>query len=220
MAIRPALKAVLFDLDGTIALTDELHLSAYNEVLAPFGLTIDVDCYRTKVMGRANRAIMEDLLPDRSEAVWDQVSSAKEAAFRAKVGCLTPNRGFLDLLAWIEARGWRVAVVTNAPRENATMMLQGLGLERRLGTVVIGDELSHGKPHPLPYLTGLSLLGAAPTEAIAFEDSLSGVRSASGAGIRTYGMMTALSADELIQAGAVDAIGDFADEKLWRYLEA
>ncbi len=53
-----------------------------------------------------------------------------------------------------------MVVVTNAPRPNAELLLSGLGIARRFKAVVIGDELAHGKPHPLPYLEGLRLAGA------------------------------------------------------------
>jgi beta-phosphoglucomutase len=111
-------------------------------------------------------------------------------------------------------------VVTNAPRANAELMLTGLGLATRFPVLVIGDELAHGKPHPLPYLTGLERLGAAPERALAFEDSLSGIRAAAAAGIHTFGIRTALSDAALLGAGAAAVIDDFTDAALWALLEA
>ena len=86
-----------------------------------------------------------------------------------------------------------MAAVTNAPRLNAEMMLAGLGIAHRFKALVIGDELHHGKPHPLPYLEGLRPLGAEAERSLAFEDSRSGVQSATAAGIATVGMLTSLS---------------------------
>jgi phosphoglycolate phosphatase len=60
------------------------------------------------------------------------------------------------------------------------MMLSGLGIMQRFKAVIIGDELPHGKPHPLPYLEGLRAVRAAPELSLAFEDSRSGVQSAFG----------------------------------------
>lgn len=216
---RAAALGLLFDLDGTIVLTDHVHLAAYNDVLQRFGMTVGLDYYTAKIMGRENRAIMQDLLPDHGENVWAEIADAKEAAFRSLVGELEPNRGFLDLLDWAEREGCPIAVVTNAPRENAALMLNALGLQDRLPIVVIGEELPQAKPHPLPYLTGLSLLGTPPM-AIAFEDSLSGVRSASAAGIHTFGVTSALAEAELMAAGASEVISDFRDGKLWRFLRS
>jgi HAD superfamily hydrolase (TIGR01509 family) len=102
-----------------------------------------------------------------------------------------------------------MAAITNAPRANAEMMLAGLGIAHRFRTLVIGDELAHGKPHPLPYLEGLRATNAAPTASIAFEDSRSGVRSASAAGIPTVGIRTSLGHDDLVAAGAVMTAKNF-----------
>ena len=56
------LKAVLFDLDGTLADTDPLHLLAWREVLAPYGLKVDPAFYRERISGRLNPEIVRDLL--------------------------------------------------------------------------------------------------------------------------------------------------------------
>lgn len=84
---------------------------------------------------------------------------------------------------------------------------------------MIGDELPRGKPDPLPYLTGLERLGGIAERALAFEDSLSGIRAASAAGIFTFGMRTALPAQTLLDAGASEVIDDFTAASLWRRLD-
>ena len=86
--------------------------------------------------------------------------------------------------------------------------------------LVIGDELARGKPDPLPYLTGLERLGAKAGDAMAFEDSLSGMRACVAAGIESVGLQVALSADALRGAGASLVVRDFADPELWARLQA
>ena len=100
------------------------------------------------------------------------------------------------------------------------MILAGLGIMHRFKVVVIGDELSHGKPHPLPYLEGLRITGAAPERSVAFEDSRSGVQSASAAGIATVGMRTGLGHDDLVAAGAVMTADHFDAGELMEMLAA
>ncbi len=112
-----------------------------------------------------------------------------------------------------------MAVVTNAPRANAELMLKGIGFDRFLSRLVIGDELPAGKPDPLPYRRGLEVISCDAENCIAFEDSLSGVRSASGAGIFTYGLAAVLPRDALLGAGASAVIADFEAEALQEHLE-
>jgi beta-phosphoglucomutase-like phosphatase (HAD superfamily) len=93
-------------------------------------------------------------------------------------------------------------------------MLRGLGLTERFPIVVPGDELAHGKPHPLAYETVLQRTATAAENALAFEDSLSSVRLASTAGIHTVGMMTGQSVAALREAGAKSVAADFRDAGL------
>jgi beta-phosphoglucomutase len=211
---------LLFDLDGTLVDTDPLHVGAYRILLGEVGRSLTLHDYRTRVMGAPNDAIMAYLFPDHPPQAQGDLIERKEALVRAAMGRLTPAPGLLDLLGWAAERGVPCGVVTNAPRLNADAMLAGLGLSGRFDVVVIGDELARAKPDPLPYLTGLRLLGGTAARALAFEDSLSGIRAASGAGIFTYGLRTALDEAALRRAGAAAVIADFTDAGLWTTLAA
>jgi beta-phosphoglucomutase len=171
-------------------------------------------------MGHPNDEIMREMFPDETPDRRITLSDRKEQLFRDQLETLTPTPGVLKLLDWADAHGVPYAVVTNAPRANAEMMLHGLGLDRRMTELVIGDELERAKPDPLPYRTGLQRLGATADRALAFEDSLPGIRAAHGAGIATYGIRTAHPDAALLGSGAVAAITDFTDAGLWQRLEA
>jgi beta-phosphoglucomutase-like phosphatase (HAD superfamily) len=85
--------------------------------------------------------------------------------------------------------------------------------------VIISDELAHGKPHPMPYLEGLRTVGAAPNMSLAFEDSRSGVQSASAAGIATIGIRTTLGHNDLVAAGAFMTASSFEEPELIRLVD-
>lgn len=202
---------LLFDLDGTLTDTDALHYQAYRILLEPHGRTVSPETYKSRIMGAANEAIMAWLFPDEPVARHRERAEEKERLFRSLAGRMQPLAGLIDLLAWADSRAIKTAVVTNAPRANAEMMLAALGLGTRFPVLVIGDELARGKPDPLPYLTALERLGATADAALAFEDSRSGVQAASAAGVETVGVLTGLDADTLKASGAAAAIADFAD---------
>jgi phosphoglycolate phosphatase len=98
-------------------------------------------------------------------------------------------------------------VVTNAPKENAHHVLGALGLDPPL--LVLAEKVGRGKPDPLPYQAALKRLGVAPEEALAFEDSPSGVKSAVGAGLPTYALLTGHPQEALLAAGARGVLRDF-----------
>ncbi len=152
--------ALLFDLDGTLVDTDHVHLAAFQRVFAPHGVTLDRARYNAEIMGAPNDAIGRAFLPHLAEDERKRTLDEKEEIYRAEVGAVSPVAGVNELLDICDARGLRRAIVTNAPRANAELIVGALGLAKRIPIIVCGQELARGKPDPLPYLTGLELTGA------------------------------------------------------------
>ena len=213
------LKALIFDMDGTLVHSDPVHLRAFAEILGPEGIVINEDLYRSVIVGRTNDAIFASLLPNHTIAEHEIFAERKEATFRRLAMELEPLAGLVDLLGWAEKRDIKVALVTNAPHLNATHMLDVLGLNERFQVKVTIDQVARGKPDPLPYLTALEKLGLTPEEAIAFEDSPSGMRAAKSAGLFSFGVLTGLTSDEMKGVGADVTIETFHDQALWKILE-
>lgn len=208
------LKALLFDLDGTLAETDSLHFLIWQDFLRNYGLETDRDFYRAKISGRLNPDIVADLLPqlsldEQADFIW-----RKEAEFRNQAEALKPLTGLSEILAWAAQYSLKLAVVSNAPRENAEFMLRALHLEQAFDTVVLGDDLPRGKPDPLPYLEALRRFDLPAQATIAFEDSPSGIRSAVGAGIATIGIASTHEPTVLQQLGTELVVADFTDARV------
>lgn len=213
------LKALIFDMDGTLAHSDPIHMLAFREVLRPEGIEVDDEVYRTAIVGRTNEAIFASLLPHLPVTEHEAYAERKEAAFRRMALDLEPLEGLRELLDWAEEKRIGLALVTNAPRPNADHMLDVLGLTGRFHTQITIEQVERGKPDPLPYRTALERLGVSAGEAIAFEDSPSGMRAAKGAGLFSFGVLTGLSAEEMRAVGADASIETFRDPALWELLE-
>ncbi|OIP88022.1 MAG: CbbY/CbbZ/GpH/YieH [Rhodobacterales bacterium CG2_30_65_12] len=205
--------ALLFDLDGTMLVSDPIHEAVFRELLSERGVAVAEDFYVTKVHGRTNLDIFADLLPDDPDP--KALDELKEAMFRARLPHPYPAMpGLAELVAQARANGWGRAVVTNAMRKNAEAMLAAIGLRDAFETIVVADECAHGKPHPAPYLEAMRQLGVAAEDCIAFEDSAAGVRAAAAAGALTLGIRSALDDATLRAAGAVATLADFTDPAL------
>ena len=214
------LKAVIFDLDGTLTNSDKVHYQVFQDFFAQHGITLNHTLYREKISGRQNSAILADFLPQLSAEEGNTFSHEKEAVFREKAkGQLTPLPGLMDLLAQLATQNLAAAVVTNAPPENANFMLQTLDLSHRFSPVIIGDDLPRGKPDPLPYQTALDKLGITAAEAIAFEDSAAGIKAAVGAGIYTIGVTTTHPDSALKAVGASQTVKNFTDPLIQDFLK-
>ncbi|MEB3211892.1 MAG: HAD-IA family hydrolase [Leptolyngbyaceae bacterium] len=214
------LKAILFDLDGTLTNTDPIHYSVWKNLLSDYDIAVDREFYDRYFSGRLNADIIADLLPQLSPEEGAQFSDRKEALFREHAQTeLIRLEGLTEFLDWVDRHHLKRAVVTNAPPKNAWFSLDVLQLRDFFEVVVIGEELEHGKPHPMPYEVGLQKVGVEASEAIAFEDSPSGIRSAVSAGILTVGVASTHEPEALTSAGATSVIKDFQDPVLNTILE-
>jgi HAD superfamily hydrolase (TIGR01509 family) len=214
-------RALLFDIDGTLADTDALHVEAFNRIFGPRGHLFDRARAAKELMGFSTASLAERFLPDETPERQAAIMDEKEALFRKLVsGKVQPVPGLMTLLAFADRAGIPMVAVTNAPRLNAEMLISGLGIMDRFKAIVIGDELAHGKPHPLPYLEGLRAVNADAGLSVAFEDSRSGIASASAAGIATVGIRSSLSHAELVAAGARLTVASFDDPELMKLIAA
>lgn len=204
--------ALLFDLDGTMLETDPLHAAVFSELFAEHGRKIDERFYTANLHGRQNAEIFGEFFPG---ADAEAMAHVKEARFRERLGAAAaPMPGLLPLLALAETERWPVAVVSNAPTQNARAMLAAIGLDGRIGTIVLGDDCPRGKPDPYPYAEAMRRLGVDPSDAVAFEDSRAGLTSARAAGAYAVGVASSLSEADLIASGAHLVIRDFTDPAL------
>ena len=207
-------RALIFDLDGTLAETDSLHLPTWVDVLEPYGVRVDEEFYRASISGRNTSEIVRDLLPELSDEENRSVGDAKEARFRERATELEPLDGLLDFVEWGRERGMSIVLVTNAPGENVQTILLALELRDFFDTVVLADEVEAVKPDPAPYTAALKKVGVAAEEALAFEDSVSGISSSVAAGVPTVGITSSQVPEKLREAGAFMTVDDFIDPRL------
>ncbi|MET3926427.1 HAD-IA family hydrolase [Devosia sp. 2618] len=213
--------ALFFDIDGTLADTDPVHLEAFNRVFEPFGEFFDRPRFIRELQGFANVDIARRLLPQLSPQEGLAVLDHKEAVFRELAHTeIHAVPGLFYLLDLAEAAGLPIAAVTNAPRANADLIIDGLGIRQRFAAIVIGAELPHGKPHPLPYLEGLRLLNAKAELSVAFEDSRTGIASSVAAGLATVGIRTSLEDVDLRAVGADITTASYDEQSLLDFIAA
>ncbi len=201
------LKAILFDLDGTIVETDRLHEKAWVEALARHDIVADHTFYQTMISGGTNPEILRRIFPTISEDEIERFADKKEQDFRDQAQNVEVVDGFWEIWNWAEMVGLKRVLVSNAPRANVDFMLGKFRLAFDL--VVLGEDMTEAKPSPVPYQFALEQVKISPLEAVAFEDSPSGVRSAVAAGVPTVGLTTGHSEEALWLAGCIEVFANF-----------
>ena len=213
------LKALLFDLDGTLADTNPVHRSTWEKFLEPYGYDVTWDFYRDNISGRVGQEMVLNLCPDLSPKEAQEVSDAKDAWFRERAVELEALPGLRAFIEKGREKGIKMALVTNAPEENVAAVLRALNLEGVFETVILADDVGVGKPDPAPYDAALEALGISNDEALAFEDSPSGIASSIAAGIPTVGIASTQDPEDLGEVGVELVVRDFTNPKLSAFIE-
>lgn len=213
------LKALLFDLDGTLANTDAVHFPTWMEVLRPHGIEVTREYYDERLSGRVNSDVVDDVLPDLTNEECDKLIKDEEERSRDRAAQIGPLPGLRTLLEEGRRRRITLALVTNSVQADADQILEPLELQEAFDPVVYPGEVSESKPDPAPYLEILDRLEIEAGEALAFEDSVTGAEAARAAGIRTVGISSAHTPEELKDAGVDLVIGDFGDRALYALLD-
>ena len=193
-------RAVVFDLDGTLAHNMPIHAEAFAEFVVRHGLPPFTLERRRELDGKRNSEIFPVLFERAlTEEEWRAFEHEKESLYRevgrGRVQALSGASALLDAL---DTNGVRAAVATSAPAENVTFTLREIGLERLLGDVVRGDQVPRGKPFPDVFLAAARHLGVAPEQCLAFEDAPIGVEAAMSAGMRCVAVTTSFDSATLL----------------------
>lgn len=211
-------KALLFDLDGTLSNTDAVHFPNWIEILRPYGVEVTRELYEEKLSGRVDREAIEDVLPDLPDEEVDELLEREELRARQRASEIGPLPGLRGLIEAGRRRRLPLALVTNSTREDAGEVLQPLGLHGAFAPVIHPQDTDEDKPAALPYEQALERLGLSAGEVVAFEDSVTGARSAVEAGIPTVGITSGHPPEDLLEAGVSIVVGDFMDPALYDFL--
>jgi len=203
------IQAVLWDLDGVITDTGELHFQSWLPPLAEHGITYTREMFNV-TFGMNNAGILTTLLGHPPEPeLFTAISDRKEQLFRDSVrGRAQTLPGVRDWLERLQASGIRQAIASSAPQANIDALVDELGLRAYFGAIVSGFDLP-GKPDPAVFLKAASLIQVPPENCLVIEDAVPGVQAAKRAGMKCLAVTTTNPRSALSQA---DVIVDRLDE--------
>ncbi|GAA2592002.1 HAD family phosphatase [Actinomadura fulvescens] len=188
------LQAVLADMDGTLIDSERLWLEVETEVMARLGGTWSEADQRHLVGGSLAVASAYMVAKTGTGVPEAQVGRWMLDGMIELLSTHVPLLpGAKELLCGLREAGIPVALVTSSHRALTEPVLDAIGRDLFAATVV-GDEVTHTKPHPEPYLTAAGLLGADPARCVAIEDSPNGLNSAEAAGCATVAVPGVLPA--------------------------
>jgi pyrophosphatase PpaX len=180
----PALRTVLFDLDGTLIDSIRLILDSYHHTLAVHELPARSDEHWLAGLGTPLLVQFRDWCDDpvRLDAM---VATYREYNLSHHDAMVTAYPGAVDMVRAIRRAGLRTGLVTSKNRGGALRGLRHVGLADAIELIVGADEVEHPKPHPEPIELALQRLGERAEGAIYVGDSIHDMASGRAAGVRT-----------------------------------
>ena len=180
------LQAVVFDLDGLIANTEDLYEEAGQIVLSRRGKTYDT-YLRDQMMGRPAIDALQLMINCHSlpDSLDNLMCECKDVLEVLMANSLAVMPGLESLLDHLQAAGTPIAVATSSTAEYAHHILATLGVMDRFQFILTADHIRNGKPDPEIYLLAAKTIGLAPQRMMVLEDSANGCRAAVAAGAYT-----------------------------------
>ncbi|HTI42619.1 MAG TPA: HAD family phosphatase [Vicinamibacterales bacterium] len=208
-----ALQAIVFDFDGVIADSEPLHLKAFQQALAEEGIALERDDYFARYLGYDDVGMFQALGSHRGLAWTDRHITALVARKGMKLQAMIEGDEVLfpGAAAFIRAAAAEVpiAIASGALRHEIVQIVESAGLGGLFATIVASGDTPESKPSPGPYLLAFEQLQQTTgrvldrRRCIAIEDSIWGLESARGAGLRCVGVTTSYGAGDLAGAELV-----------------
>ncbi len=208
------IKAVLFDFDGVIVSSEEIHRLTFIELLSK---DVPQKRWYSEFAGTGSRTIFKKLLDeDGKTGDADMLVEKRRIMFdkHVEAGEAKEIPGLSDFLYFLREKNIKTAIVSGGHRGYIEKIVDMLGIEDYFDYIVTADDVPYRKPDPKPFLMAAEFLGIVPEDCLVIEDSYSGCQAARSAGMkliwmRPYPNMNEPQCDQIID--------DFHDKQIFNW---
>lgn len=195
-------KAILFDIDGTLADSNDLHVLAWEAAFAREGHRVDRQAIHDQI-GKGADNLVPALLPGSDDATAERLGDAHGAIFKREyLGQVKPFPGAHDLLARAHAAGSQVVLASSASRAEVDHYLDLLDARGLVAATTSIDDVANSKPAPDIFATALGkLTGVGAAEAIVVGDTPYDIESAARCGIAAVALRSGKFPDAALKGG-------------------
>ncbi|MFF2785550.1 HAD family hydrolase [Streptomyces sp. NPDC058049] len=196
-------RAALFDVDGTLADTNHLHVVCWWEAFRQAGHDVAMhDIHRA--IGLPGEDLLARLLGEhRDTSEDDTLSAAHSTLYGTYFDRLPPLRAAADLLRELDRRGWRVVLVTSATDAELDALRRALGADEAITATASSEDVSEGKPAPEPVHHALGLADAPARDSVFVGDTVWDMQAGSRAHVACVGLLCGgIPRRDLEEAGA------------------
>lgn len=213
-------KAVIFDMDGTMAYTEPLHFKAFSAVFAEFGVTWEYNEFINKYSGTGSHNIISSVLKDREKAdaisdptgrLLDALALKKKEFYIQLVESsdIAVVNGLYEFVEMLKSQSIPYLIASGTNADNVRSVLSKIGLAADFPVIISGEDIKSAKPAPDIFLLAAEKLGVKPEDCMVLEDAVAGVKAAKSAKMYCVGFTTTTTAERLSGAGADMVVDDY-----------
>lgn len=204
------IRAVLFDVDGTLMDNNLLHVRAWKEAFAPYRALDEAELL--SFIGMGSDLYVRKLAPNLDEASRQAIRDRKRALFTDIARDARPFPGTSEVLDQARRRGLKVALASSASGHEVRRYVDAMGIADVVDAITTASDVTETKPAPDLFLAALSKLGVPATDAFVVGDTPYDAMAASRAGMRTVGVLSGgFAAATLETAGAFLVLQDVGE---------
>ena len=187
-----SIRAVIFDLDGVILSTDDLHYLAWKKMSDKENIYFDREINeRLRGVSRMEslNVILERAPKNYTLHEKKELTEYKNNIYRASLNELTPDYifpGVLSFINFLKGRSIKIAIASSS--KNTKFILSKIGLDKVFGVVTDGTNIKKSKPDPEVFLKTAEKISVEPADCLVIEDADAGLKAAKAAGMLTLGV--------------------------------
>lgn len=199
------IKAVIFDMDGTIIDTTVTHdFPIWKELLGEYGVDLSFLLFQS-VLGKKAEEIYKHFIPTITD---EQIKQSLDKRYRILAKSLEEkgldlSPGLIAFLELLKKHDIKTALATGAGKEKVALIAKHFPLQKYFPVIVTSDEVARGKPHPDIFLKATEKLGIKPKDCIVMEDANNGIEAAHKAGMKAIAITTTHKREDLQDADKI-----------------
>jgi len=203
--------AFLFDLDGTLVITDDIYFKVWCKILSNYHIVLTDEIFKKYIQGNNDTYVVNTLLKNIHIDV-DSLSKLKDELFIENINNIKIIDGVYDILKYIKSNGHKCCIVTNCNRTVAEEIIKHIHIGSFIDFIISNNDCKHAKPHSEPYLNAITRYNINSKKCFIFEDSKSGILSGKSVNPKIlFGIETIYDSNDLKKYGVNMSIRNYEE---------
>jgi len=206
--------AFLFDLDGTLVITDDIYFNVWREILIKFNIVLTKQIFSQFIQGNNDKYVLNTLLANIPISL-NELSELKDFLFIQNINQIKIVKGMYDTIKEIKKFGHKLSIVTNCNSKVANQIIKHINIDKFIDFIISSEDCINGKPNSEPYKNAIKKYNKEKIfltnqKCFIFEDSKTGILSAKGINPKLLiGVETIYNSNELLNIGVDISIPNF-----------